>query len=168
MRYFIFFFILALFNSCSSSSTTNSINSITKNAQPSKLLSCYWIKGNWIYATETKLITESWNSKNDSTLIGASYFIKGKDTLSHELISIERRLNKIYYIPTVSNQNGALPVRFKEKEISDSLIIFENPGHDFPQFISYQLIHIDSIVAKIYGQINGQEQRQIFPYNRLK
>ena len=165
LKYSILLITICFFNSCRNSSDTPLSNI---NSQQSNFLSCPWLIGDWINAASTKTITESWRVENDTLLVGASYFIKGKDTLSHESIKIEFKLNKIYYVPTVSNQNGSLPVRFKEKELSDSLIVFENPGHDFPQFISYQLINKDSIVAKIYGQIKGEEQSQVFPYKRMK
>jgi hypothetical protein len=47
-------------------------------------------------------------------------------------------------------------------------MIFENPAHDFPQFISYTKITTDSLVAEISGTKNGQARKQRFPMKRIK
>lgn len=40
------------------------------------------------------------------------------------------------------------------------------PAHDFPQRISYTLIHKDSLLAEISGTRNGIAQRKLFPMKR--
>lgn len=76
--------------------------------------------------------------------------------------------NKLYYIPTVKNQNEGLPVRFAAKTISENQLVFENPQHDFPQIIAYTKITSDSLIAEISGTKNGQKRKQTFPMKRMK
>ncbi|MBY0432721.1 MAG: hypothetical protein K2U26_01275, partial [Cyclobacteriaceae bacterium] len=93
---------------------------------------------------------------------------KEKDTTIFETVRLLQEKNSLFYIPQVKNQNGGLPVRFKEKQISDNELVFENPEHDFPQTISYTKITADSLVAEISGTKNGKERRQKFPMKRVK
>lgn len=155
--------LVCIFSSCSQQKP----NDETTAASPeNKLEKIKWLLGNWGNSSAEGTVCEFWNLTNDSTWSGNGYFIKEKDTLSKEILSLELRMGKLFYIPSVNNQNGGLPVSFKEKTLSDSLIVFENPEHDFPQFITYRLIRSDSIVAEISGKIKGEAQSQVFAYSK--
>lgn len=93
---------------------------------------------------------------------------KEKDTIVFENIQFVQEQGRLFYIPTVKNQNNGLPVRFSSKTISETQLVFENPEHDFPQIISYTKISADSLVVEILGTKNGQETKQNFPMKRVK
>ncbi|SJZ60550.1 DUF6265 family protein [Sediminibacterium ginsengisoli] len=127
-----------------------------------------WLTGTWENKTPKGSIYENWSRINDHELAGKSYAIRGKDTAVFENIRLTEESGKLFYIPTVKNQNAGLPVRFALKELSDTKMVFENLQHDFPQRISYTKISQNELVAEISGAMNGKERRQEFPMRRLK
>jgi hypothetical protein len=127
-----------------------------------------WILGQWQNVSVEGEVYESWEKLNDSTYKGLSFFARGKDTLSKEILSLEQRGKDLFYVPTVNNQNDGKPVNFKLTSASENQLVFENPEHDFPQKITYTRITSDSIVAKISGMIENQERTEEFPMNRAK
>jgi Domain of unknown function (DUF6265) len=52
-------------------------------------------------------------------------------------------------------------------DAGDSVVIFENTAHDFPQRIGYRKAAGDSLVAWIEGTIEGRSQRVDFLYARV-
>ncbi len=127
-----------------------------------------WLIGTWENKTTKGSIYETWNKKNDHEFSGKSYIIQEKDTIVFENIQIVQDKKELFYIPTVKNQNGGLPIRFSAKMISDNKLVFENPAHDFPQVISYTKTGENMLIAEISGTKNGQKRNQIFPMKRIK
>lgn len=127
-----------------------------------------WLIGIWENKTSRGSIYESWTKINEGELSGKSFIVQESDTVTFETIKLVQEQQKLYYIPTVKNQNGGLPVRFEIKNISDSEMVFENQQHDFPQIIIYRKINADSLLAQISGTKNGKERIQQFPMKRVK
>ena len=63
--------------------------------------------------------------------------MRGSDTLFVEKLRILIRENNVYYVADVP-ENQKL-VYFKLTEISDKGFVCENPDHDFPKKVTYQL-----------------------------
>lgn len=127
-----------------------------------------WLQGAWCMQSKQGIILETWEQLNDSVYAGRSYYITGKDTVPAETISLQQRSGKLYYIPTVNNQNEGKPVNFAATTVADDHFVFENPGHDFPQKISYTRISPDSMVVEISGISKGKQHSIKFPMKRLK
>ncbi|KMQ65278.1 hypothetical protein ACM39_16475 [Chryseobacterium sp. FH2] len=127
-----------------------------------------WLIGIWENKTQKGSIYETWTKLGDKKFSGKSYSVKDKDTIVFENIRIVQEKNRLFYIPTVRNQNEGLPVRFVAKAISENQLVFENPQHDFPQIIAYTKITSDSLIAEISGTKNGQKRNQTFPMKRVK
>jgi hypothetical protein len=127
-----------------------------------------WLIGTWENKTKKGSLYETWSKTNDNELSGKSYIVKEKDTIVFENIRIVQEQDGLFYIPTVKNQNEGLPVRFAVKTISETVLVFENSQHDFPQMISYTKVSADSLVAEISGTKSGQARKQTFPMKRMK
>lgn len=127
-----------------------------------------WLIGNWQRVSEKEILSETWQQLNDSTFSGRSFFIRNGDTLSSELISLEQRKGKLYYIPTVSDQNEGQPVVFAQTNLTDSTVVFENPKHDFPQKITYSLLVNDSLSAEIAAVVDGELKTRTFRMGKVK
>jgi hypothetical protein len=127
-----------------------------------------WLIGTWENKTQKGSIFETWTKSGDNEFSGKSYSVKDKDTIIFENIRLLQEKNRLYYIPTVKNQNEGLPVRFVARAISENQLVFENPQHDFPQIIAYTKINSDSLIAEISGTKNGQKRKQTFPMKRVK
>ena len=52
--------------------------------------------------------------------------------------------------------------------VSEREAVFENPQHDFPQRISYELKGDGTLLAAIEGTKNGKTRRVEFPYRPVK
>jgi len=127
-----------------------------------------WLIGTWENKTQKGSIYETWTKADNNEFSGKSYSVKDKDTIVFENIRLLQEKNRLYYIPTIKNQNEGLPVRFAAKRISENQLVFENPQHDFPQIIAYTKITSDSLIAEISGTKNGQKHKQTFPMKRVK
>lgn len=134
----------------------------------SKINKASWLIGTWENKTSRGSIYEAWVKVNDQEFSAKSYALKEKDTMVFEQVRLLQEAGKLFYIPTVKNQNGGLPVRFALKTMNDTTLVFENPQHDFPQVISYTKIDKDHLIAEISGVKNGQERKQTFPMQRIR
>lgn len=137
-------------------------------ANENKLRQTHWIIGTWAQQTSSGITYETWTKVNDQEIKGKSYALRGKDTTLFETIQVLASSENIFYIPTVTDQNDGLPVRFVLKSISKNSWLCENQQHDFPQKIGYQQITKDSLVASISGIQNGKERTISFPMRRIE
>jgi hypothetical protein len=127
-----------------------------------------WLLGTWSGGRPGKELVEIWEKQDDSTYLGRGCMVKGRDTVVQESVSLQERNGQLYYIPTVAGQNDGRAVRFTLTAISDRHMVFENPAHDFPQKITYTLIHPDSLLAEISGKIQGEIKSRGYPMRRVK
>lgn len=125
-----------------------------------------WILGSWKGVLGEGVSVERWYKQDDSTYAGAGLFIKGKVTLSQETLQLAQKGKDLYYLATVKDQNDNKPVSFKMTKFTANELVFENPGHDFPQKITYKRYSADSLVAEISGEVNGQRRSEQFPMKR--
>ncbi len=147
-----------------------SASCVTENHKPEKagLNKLDWFIGSWSGQTSESIFTESWVKVNDTLFSGQSFFIKGSDTLNRETITLLFQDTSVFYIPLVEGQNDNKPVYFR-LTFSDSVnAVFENPEHDFPQKIAYQLKPGDSLIATISGNIEGKIRIIRFPMSSQK
>lgn len=127
-----------------------------------------WLVGEWGNTTKEGVLTETWTKQNDSTMMGQSFFIIGKDTVNSENIVLEQKGDHLLYVPTVKNQNDSKPVEFNMITSTESQFVFENKEHDFPQKITYNKITADSLVAEISGMMDGKETKESYPMKKKK
>lgn len=139
-----------------------------KENKYTELAKVKWVLGNWENISPQGTLRESWEKQNDSTFLGNSYFLKDKDTLFSEKITLQQRGDQLSYVPVVPNQNSGKAISFVMTSVSDKQFVFENPKHDFPQRITYNLIRKDSISAQISGTENGKEKIETFAMNKVK
>ena len=127
-----------------------------------------WILGNWENKSPDGNLTENWKKANDSTFQATSYFIKEKDTIHFETITLQQKGEQLTYSATVKGQNDDKPVAFKLTTVTEKQLAFENPKHDYPQKISYTQITPDSLVAKISGIQQGKPSSEQFSMKKIK
>lgn len=125
------------------------------------------IEGDWSMATKRGTIYESWQLKDD-VLQGRSFKVNGGDTVLLERVTILVRGNDVLYIPLVEGQNNGEPVSFKLVSTQNDVFIFDNPEHDFPQRVIYQLPKNDALHAWIEGLDKGVYRKSNFIYKRVK
>jgi len=115
-----------------------------------------WMLGKWksVNAKTGNTSYESWTKVSDGEWQGAGFRLSrsGTDTLFQEKLKIVTKDNTLYYVADV--KENAAPVYFKFTAISEQGFTCENPDHDFPKKISYQL-NGKKLKATISG--NGKE-----------
>lgn len=122
-----------------------------------------WLIGKWGNTSKEGNLTETWTKENDSLYRGETYFVVGgKDTVFSEKVDLIQDNDKLSYIVSVPGQNNEKPVRFDMTSMNDSLIVFENPAHDYPNKIVYNKIGKDSVVAEIFGVQKGKPATEKF------
>lgn len=117
-------------------------------AYENQLAELKWFLGKWQYQEQGALSTEKWVQTGPAEYLAHGYTLKGKDTVFQEHIRLIAADSGVFYIPNVGAQG---PVPFRLTHYDKQFVSFENPAHDFPNKITYELVGIGSLVAKIYG-----------------
>jgi hypothetical protein len=121
-----------------------------KNISKSPLEKLGWIVDRWIYTDGEEITYENWVKTNDTLYSGESYTVRDGDTVFNEQLKIEKIGSDVFYTAIVKHNTG--PVSFKLIELGDKRAVFENPEHDFPNRITYELRNNSILYAKAEGE----------------
>jgi hypothetical protein len=124
----------------------------------------YALEGTWKMTSKRGVICEEWKRVDGNLLQNRGYFIKGSDTVVTERVALTRGRKGIYYTSTVEDQNNKQPIAFRLTRNDGNMFVFENPQHDFPKRIVYNLISADSLHA--YIDDGTDAKRQNFYYRK--
>lgn len=111
-----------------------------------------FLEGTW--KMENREIYERWDKLNDNSLKGFSFTFQGTVMTVSEYLDIALSDNRIVYTASVLNQNQGEAIGFTLTK-SDSIFAFENPNHDFPKKIEYQVLSDTELMVKVSD--GGQE-----------
>ncbi|MEO9482202.1 MAG: DUF6265 family protein [Ekhidna sp.] len=97
-----------------------------------------WIQGKW-ERQNVKPGTSAFEvwEKTKEGFSGSGVSMKGADTTFVESLSIVKKDADFYYVANVSS--NASPTYFKITSTSKTGFVSENPEHDFPKKITYEL-----------------------------
>ena len=140
----------------------------SESNEKDKIKVARWLLGNWENKLADGKLSETWKKVNDSTFQAQSYFIKEKDTLHFETITLKQKGEELTYNAAVKGQNGDKPVTFKLTNLTEKQLVFENLKHDYPKKISYTQITEDSLVAEISGILAGKPSSEKFSMKKIK
>jgi hypothetical protein len=140
----------------------------TKPDSKNGLTQFEWMEGEWMDSTSDGKMVEIWNRINDSTFVGSSIYMAGIDTIFYEEISLRMKNEKIFYVPSIQNQNNGEAVYFAFTGALKGEFTFENQEHDFPKKIVYTNPHKDSLVAFIEGPTASGYKKEFFRMRRVK
>ena len=124
-----------------------------KTTIPSSLERLSWLQGSWEMVEEDHTLGEVWYRVDDTTLAGYGCRVVGIDTMRTEALTIRARDGGLQYIADVPQ--NAEPVAFGLTAMTDSSAVFENPDHDLPNLISYQLESPDIVRVRVSGVRDG-------------
>lgn len=124
-----------------------------------------WLAGCWKHEQADYRRDEQWMEPRGGTMVGMSRTVTGGETVEYEFIRIETRDGSLAYVAYPSGQAMAA---FLQAELSDSLVAFEAPEHDFPQRIIYQRLSPGSILAWIEGDVDGVNRAIEFPLAKTR
>ena len=135
-------------------------------AQPSmRVGQLSWITGCWRQSSGGggRIVEEQWMSPRGGIMLGMSRTVRGDSLVEFEHLQILERSGRLVYH---AEPSGQPPADFVASTVNDTLVMFENPEHDFPQRIIYRRRGTDTLVARIEGTRNGQTRGIDFPYLR--
>jgi len=127
-----------------------------------------WLEGTWQRETRRGPAYETWRVLSERTFEGESWRFDadGARRIGEELLLVEMG-GDVFYLPKVA-ENPA-PVPFRMSESAAGRAVFENPQHDFPQKIVYELdVETDRLLVWIAGPGDGDEPRRVdFRFTRV-
>lgn len=116
-----------------------------------------WLLGDWEKTDSLGTLTESWKALDDSTYTAKSVYVSvKKDTIHREDIELMQTGDFLIYTSTVKGENNDQPTQFQLREEKDSVLVFENPKHNYPKKIQYKLNKDASALLTISGTQNGK------------
>lgn len=119
-----------------------------------------WLVGDWSRPTRGGRLVESWRAAGPRTLEGEVRFVGPDGTgVQAEALLLAEMGDAIFYIPRP--RENPLPVAFRLVEKSERRLIFENPEHDFPTRIGYELGDDGALLAWIAGPGDDGDERRI-------
>lgn len=119
------------------------------------------LEGRWRAAEREGFWIESWKMNEEGIMIGKGEVVNGSDTSLVETLRIEDIGGVLHYSATVADQNENRPVTFLLARATKDEIRFENPHHDFPQYIHYHMLSNDSMVVELGILPMMPEERKI-------
>lgn len=124
-----------------------------------------WLAGCWQGGQAGSEYVEQWMSPGGRTMLGMSRTVADGKTVAYEFLRIHHEADGIYY---TSNPSGQSQASFKLIECKDGRVVFENPTHDFPQRIIYQVDKDGLLMASIEGRDKGTQKKVDFPMRRAQ
>ena len=141
------------------------LSGIATSASEASLSQLSWLGGCWnLQGTETGS-GEQWMPLAGGSMLGVSRVIHQSRTVAFEFMRIAQDTDGS--IAFYAQPSGKPPTRFAVNRINDREVVFENPGHDFPQRVSYRLASPTQLHASIEGTQGGSHKRIDFPMTRV-
>ncbi|MBC8064376.1 MAG: hypothetical protein H7Y17_06070 [Chlorobia bacterium] len=122
-----------------------------------------WISGNWAGTRSTgSSFEERWSPPKGGAMLATSRSVNASGKMfAFEFLRIVERDGGLVYI---AQPNGATPTEFVMTEFSAKKAVFENPRHDYPKRIVYELSAEGGLTATI-GYTKGGTPRR-FEFKR--
>lgn len=120
--------------------------------QQSAISKVSWLAGCWQTNESYYVSREQWMPPNGKMMVGISHTVSKGETLGYEYLRIEERAGRLLYI---ANPTGEAETEFKQVQITDSSVVFQNLSNEFPQRIIYRKIYDGTIMARVEGSRDG-------------
>ena len=132
---------------------------------PEPITSAAWLAGCWAVDGKEAGTGEQWMAPAGGTMFGAGRTVKNGKTVGFEFMQIRSsEEGKLEFVAMPSGQNETT---FSLVSRTKQSLVFENPGHDFPQRVIYRSISTDQIIGRAEGSMSGSLRGIDFPMNRI-
>lgn len=131
---------------------------------PAKIEHAAWLAGCWVTHRGPATVEEQWMAPAGGTMLGMGRTIRDGRLDDYELMLIRAKDGRVDYEAHPMMQPTAV---FTATVISDTLLQFENPRHDFPRLIAYHRRGPDSLIARIAAGPAPGDKQVAFPYRRV-
>ncbi len=124
-----------------------------------KLLEFIWLSGYWEARKGEFVVTEQWMLPEGDSMFAVNRTIKSGRTITYEYMRLQYTGKDdspcLFILPADQSE-----VEFRLVDYSENQAVFENPGHDFPQRVTYRL-ESDGKLFCCAETIDGQEGDEI-------
>ena len=124
-----------------------------------------WLGGCWNLESMEAGSGEQWMSPAGASMLGVSRMVHQGKTVAFEFMRIAQDADGS--IAFYAQPSGKPPTKFSVLRMDDSEVVFENPGHDFPQRVIYRRVSPAQLHASIEGMQGGSLKRMDFPMSRV-
>jgi hypothetical protein len=139
---------------------------LSVSAQPqSGLDRVSWLHGCWQGTVGQDTVDEQWMAPRGGTMLGMSRTIRGGKTTNYELAVLKEQDGRLAY---EAHPSGQPTTMFRAREVTDSMVVFENPQHDFPQRLGYRVSGVDALSAWVEGTDKGKQRRIDYVFRRTR
>ena len=129
------------------------------------ITSAAWLAGCWAVDGKEAGTGEQWMAPAGGTMLGAGRTVKNGKTVGFEFMQIRSsEKGKLEFVAMPSGQNETT---FSLVSRTEESLVFENPGHDFPQRVIYRSISTNQILGRAEGSMSGSLRGIDFPMNRI-
>lgn len=118
-----------------------------------------WLEGAWVGTrgtAGTTTLEERWSPPLGGAMLAVSRTVSRGKMSAFEFLRIVEREGGLVYI---AQPNGAAPTEFVMTEVSAKRAVFENPRHDYPKRIVYELSPEGALSATIGLSKGGTPRR---------
>jgi uncharacterized protein DUF6265 len=136
----------------------------TPHASDPSVTSLKWLAGCWELRAGDRIVTEQWSQPRGRMMLGSGHTTKADSTVEYEQTRILERGSTLVY---AAHPSGQVPAEFVAEGVADTLVVFANPAHDFPQRVIYRRRGADSLIARVEGERGGRVRGFDFPYRRV-
>ena len=123
-----------------------------------------WLTGCWRMDVGRHRMEEQWMAPAGGAMLGMNRALRDDEFRSYELLILRPREGRLVY---EAHPSGQEPAEFASTHVSDTLLVFENPSHDFPQKLVYRRTVEDSILVGVFGNIGDQASSFDVPLARV-
>jgi hypothetical protein len=117
-----------------------------------------WLSGAWVATRSTgSTVEEHWSPPKGGAMLGTSRSVNPSGKMfAFEFLRVVERSGGLVYI---AQPGGAAPTEFLLTDLSPTRAVFENPRHDYPKRIAYELSAQGGLTATI-GYLKGGTPRK--------
>lgn len=122
-----------------------------------------WLAGDWVGTRSSgSSIEERWSPPLGGAMLAVSRTVNsGGKMVAFEYLRVVEREGGLVYI---AQPGGKTATEFVLTELSSSRAVFDNPRHDYPKRIVYEL-SADGVLSATTGQLKGGTPRR-FEFRR--
>lgn len=124
-----------------------------------------WVAGCWRMEDGTRQMEEQWMAPAGGVMLGMNRSLRDGEFRGYELLILKEGDGGLIY---EAHPSGQMAAEFASTGVTDTLLVFENPTHDFPQKLVYHRIGSDSIHVGVFGAVADDEPAFEVPLGRIR
>ena len=135
---------------------------------PGDLGDLAWMTGRWEGEADGTTTEEIWLEPRGGIMLGLHRDLPASGRASFEYLRIENEDDGIVYM---ASPGGAPPTPFllvSSGVKTSKRAVFENPGHDFPERITYWLGEDGRLHTRVEGRIDGKPASKEWSWSRRR